>query len=59
MAGEKKCFMCGADSHCLDSLNARGEFKGGVERFYYRCAVCKQYFVEIWINGAIKTVLGS
>jgi hypothetical protein len=36
-----------------------GELKGGVEGFYYRCGECKQYFVEYWINGELKTVLAS
>jgi hypothetical protein len=58
-SGDKKCIFCGADEDNVRPLNARGELIGGVEGFYYQCGECKQYFVEYWINGGLKTVLAS
>jgi hypothetical protein len=58
-AGDRKCIFCGAGPDRLNPLNLRGEFRGGVENFYYRCAECKQYFTEYWISGELKTVLGA
>jgi len=57
--GDKCCIFCGTGKDHLHLLNPRAEFRGGVERFYYRCGECKRYFVEYWINGELKTVLGS
>jgi hypothetical protein len=57
--GDKKCIFCGAGANNVHLLNAKAELKGGVEGFYYRCGECKQYFVEYWINGELKTVLAS
>ena len=59
LTGGKKCIFCGAGADNVRLLNTKGEFKGGVEGFYYRCGACKQYFVEYWINGELKTVLAS
>jgi len=59
LAGDKRCVLCGADTDHLRLLNPKGEFQGGVERFYYRCGRCKQYFVEYWLNGELKTLFGS
>jgi hypothetical protein len=59
LAGEKRCIVCGAGPDRLNLLNPRGESKGGVLGFYYRCASCRRYFVEYWINGALKIVRGS
>ena len=58
-AGDKKCIFCGAGADNVHLLNTKGEIKGGVEGFYYRCGECKQYFVEYWISGELKTVLAS
>jgi hypothetical protein len=59
LTGDKKCIFCGAGAGNVRLLNTKGEIKGGVEGFYYRCVECKQYFVEYWINGELKTVLAS
>ncbi|PNV85885.1 MAG: hypothetical protein C0610_09495 [Desulfobacteraceae bacterium] len=59
LTGDKKCIFCGAGAGNVRLLNTKGEIKGGVEGFYYRCVACKQYFVEYWINGELKTVLAS
>lgn len=59
LAGDKKCIFCGASADNVHRLNRKGEPKGGVEGFYYRCGECKQYFVEYWINQKLKTVLAS
>ena len=58
-AGDKKCIFCGAGANNVHLLNTKAEVKGGVECFYYRCGECRQYFVEYWINGELKTVLAS
>jgi len=59
LAGEKRCRSCGAPGDCVQLLNPRAEYKGGVESYYFRCGRCRQYFVEYWINGELKTVLAS
>ena len=59
LTGEKRCIFCGAAKDSLHLLNPRAESRGGVEGYYYRCGGCRQYFVEYWINGELKTVLGS
>jgi len=59
LAGEKRCIFCGAQGDSVQLLNPRAECKGGVESYYFRCGQCRQYFVEYWINGALKTVLAS
>ena len=59
LAGDKHCIFCGADEDALQLLNPRGEYRGGVERIYYRCTECKDYLMECWINGRLKMVLGA
>jgi hypothetical protein len=59
LAGDKHCLSCGAEKDSLRLLNPKGEYRGGVERIYYRCSVCKDYLMECWINGKLKTVFGS
>jgi hypothetical protein len=59
LAGDKKCIFCGAQGDSVQLLNTRAECKGGVESYYFRCGQCRQYFVEYWINGELKTVLAS
>ena len=59
LAGDKRCLSCGAAEGSLRLLNPKGEYRGGVERIYYRCAECKDYLMECWINGNLKTVFGS
>ena len=58
-AEEKKCFYCGAGPNHIRLLNPKGEFRGGVLNFSYRCDECKQYFKEYWINEEIKTLGGA
>lgn len=58
-AEEKKCFCCGAGPDHLRLLNPKGEFRGGVVNYSYRCDECKQYFKEYWINGELKTLGGA
>jgi len=59
LTGDKHCISCGADEDSLRLLNPKGEYRGGVERIYYRCAECKDYLMECWINGKLKTVFAS
>ncbi len=59
LTGEKKCIFCGTGADNVRLLNTKGELKGGVEGFYYRCGECKRYFVEYWINGELKMVRAS
>jgi hypothetical protein len=56
MAEEKKYLSCGAGRESLCLLNPRGEERGGVLNFSYRCKRCKQYFKEYWIGGSLKMV---
>ena len=56
---EKKCFYCGAGPNHIRLLNPKGEFRGGVLNFSYRCDECKKYFKEYWINEEIKTLGGA
>jgi hypothetical protein len=58
-AEDKKCISCGAQGENVQLLNPRAESRGGVECYYFRCGQCRQYFVEYWINGELKTVHGS
>lgn len=53
MPEEKKCLCCGAGADSLDLLNPKGEERGGVHNFSYRCRKCRQYFKEYWINGKL------
>ncbi len=53
---EKTCLTCGAGPDSLYLLNPRGEERGGVVNFSYRCGECKQYFRKYWINGKLKMV---
>jgi len=55
----KKCFHCGAGLDHLALLNPRGESRGGVDGFYFRCDQCKRYFVEYRIGGKVKMVRDS
>jgi len=48
---EKKCLSCGAGQKNLCLLNPKGEEKGGVVNFSFRCEKCRAYFKEYWING--------
>lgn len=48
---EKKCLSCGAGQKHLSLLNPKGEEKGGVINFSFRCEKCSAYFKEYWING--------
>jgi hypothetical protein len=59
LAGDKRCIFCGAQQDIVQLLNPRAEYRGGVESYYFRCGRCRQYFVEYWINGELKTVLAS
>jgi hypothetical protein len=59
LRGDKHCLSCGGGKDSLQPLNPKGEHRGGVERIYYRCAECKAYLMECWINGKLKTVLAS
>ena len=56
---DKKCISCGAQGGSVRLLNPKAEYKGGMEGYYFRCRRCRQYFVEYWINGELKTVLAS
>ena len=59
LPGNKRCIFCGAQGNSVQLLNPRAEYRGGVESYYFRCDQCRQYFVEYWINGELKTVLAS
>jgi hypothetical protein len=48
---EKKCLSCGAGQKHLRLLNPKGEERGGVINFSFRCGKCKAYLKEYWING--------
>ncbi len=56
LSKEQKCLSCGAGPDSLRLLNPKGEERGGVRNFSYRCGKCKQYFKEYWINGKLKMV---
>jgi len=53
---EQKCLSCGAGQDSLRLLNPKGEERGGVRNFSYRCVKCKQYFKEYWMSGKLKMV---
>jgi hypothetical protein len=55
----RRCIFCDAQEDSVQLLNPRAEYRGGVESYYFRCGQCRQYFVEYWINGELKTVLAS
>ena len=58
-AEEKMCCNCNAGPDCLRLLNPKGEFRGGVVNYSYRCDECKQYFKEYWMSGELKMVGGA
>ena len=43
LTGDKKCIFCGATADNVRLLNRKGELKGGVEGFYYRCGESGRY----------------
>jgi len=59
LVGDKRCIYCGTQGENVQLLNPRAEYRGGVESYYFRCGQCRQYFVEYWISGELKTVLAS
>lgn len=59
LSGDKGCIFCGAPGDSVKLMHPRAEYKGGVASYYFRCDKCRQYFVEYWINGRLKTVLAS
>lgn len=56
---KKKCLSCGAGQNHLRLLNPKGEAKGGVVNFSFRCAKCKAYFKEYRINGKLRMTGGA
>lgn len=56
---EKKCLSCGAGQNHLRLLNPKGEERGGVVNYSFRCGKCKAYFKEYWINGKLRMTGGA
>ena len=53
-SAQKKCPSCGTGSGVLRLLNARGEERGGIVSYSYRCGACNQYFREYRINNDLN-----
>jgi hypothetical protein len=55
----QECPTCGGGPGVLRLLNPRGEEKGGIVNYSYRCGACHRYFREYRINKDLKIWGGS